>query len=151
GHQHRGETAAGLSCGCGCSLFDGRIIYWNCMRDETGEYLCTLNFPHQHLEPYEYLEQRLLGAYIGTDESADDLSARMSSERQREKITRFNRQVKKRGFNWHYDPTRHKDIDVRIRLNPDYILETFRYPRDINQPLQAIKVQSSYRYSTKVR
>ena len=129
----------------------GRTVYCNCPRFDEDSYECILNFPHQHLDPYSYYGQQLVNCYLMTDESADDLSARQSMRYGREELTKFGRQVKKRGVDWHYDAVRHRDIDVRIRLNPDYILESFRVPRNIKEPLRAIKVKSNYRYATSSR
>ena len=58
----------------------------------------------------------------------------------------FTGQAKKRGVDLHLDTIRIKNIYNRVRLNVDGWIETFRYPRNILLPVQAIRFEVTPRY-----
>jgi hypothetical protein len=124
----------------------GRIVYCNCPEIGNGQVDHILNFPHEHLYPSEYSEADLANCYLLTDEAADYLDARETMrDKGRGNLTSFARQAKKRGVDWHYDCIRREDIEIRVRLNPDRIVRTWRIPADIKKPVQAFRVRIEYK------
>jgi hypothetical protein len=125
----------------------GMKVYCNCpIVGDNDEVDHILNFPHEHLYPNEYFQADLFNCYLMTDEAADYLDARETMrDKSRSKLTSFARQAKKRLVEWHLDDIRREDIEVRVRLNPDRIVRTWRIPSDIKKPVQAFKVRIEYK------
>ena len=151
-HEHLGDNRSGKSyleaLGAWEAYNQGKDVYVNCPEDPhdpTG-YNCILNFPHYHIDLDKMRDQNLFNCYLMTDESVEFMDARRAASNSVREIGLFGYQATKRGVDWHYDAVRHKNIDPRIRLNPHYIHESFRIPKDPRQPLVSIRVQSTYRY-----
>lgn len=124
----------------------GRKVYCNCPVLADGSVDHILRFPHEHLYPSEYYETDLWNCYLMTDEAAEYLDARETMrDRKRKDLTSFARQAKKRLVDWHYDCIRQEDIEIRVRLNPDHVVKSWRIPADIKQPVQAFKVRIEHK------
>ena len=124
----------------------GRQVYCNCPVMADGEIDHILNFPHSHLYPSEYYETDLFNCYVMTDEAAEYLDARETMrDKKRGDLTSFARQAKKRLVDWHYDCIRREDIEIRVRLNPDHIVRTWRIPSDIKSPVKAFRVRIEHK------
>jgi len=150
--EHRAGNRAGKTFGLALFAWEsynqGRPVFCNCPKLSIGVYDCLLNFPHKHLDPPDYYRADLFDCYLMTDEAADPLDARRAMTKARGDLTSFARQVKKREIHWHYDTIRPGDIEPRVRENPDYIIESFRYPKEIFRPLQALRFVITSRYSS---
>lgn len=153
--EHRAGNRAGKTFGEALYAWEafnqGRPVFCNCPQLSLGRYDCILNFAHRHLDPDEYYQADLFDCYLMTDESADPLDARRAMTKKRTDLTNFARQVKKREIHWHYDTIRPGDIEPRVRENPDFVIESFRYPREIFKPLEALKFVVTSRYSAAQR
>jgi len=122
----------------------GRKVYCSCSVDLG--FPCILNFPHYHIDLDQLRHVKLFNSYLLTDESVEFMDARRANTNLVREIGLFGYQATKRGVDWHYDAVRHKNIDPRIRLNPHYIVESFRIPRDPRLTLKAIRFEVNYRY-----
>jgi hypothetical protein len=79
-----------------------------------------------------------------TDEAGQVMDARACAKKDIRQLGYFNYQAKKRGISWHFDTVRDKNIDPRIRLNPDYVLYPTRIPKNWRLPLERIRVRLEY-------
>lgn len=155
-HEHVGDNRSGKTFVNALFAWEaynqGRKIYFNCPEVEspTG-FECIINFPHSHVDMDRIQQYDLVNCYVGTDESVEDMDSRRSMKNTVREIGFFGYQATKRGVDWHYDAVRHKNIDPRIRLNPHYIIESFRIPRNPKLPLLAIKLEIQYRYAPGVK
>ena len=104
-----------------------------------------LNFPHIDYEPKKLFYMNLRDCCIITDQAELYMDSALRNATARA-LYRFGYQVKKRGIDWHFDTVRIKNIEIRVRLNPDFALETKRFPRDYKKPLEAIKIVVTPRY-----
>lgn len=127
----------------------GRTILCNCERDATkiGGYDCILNFPHFHYHPRDLFRMRLFNTYIMTDQAEQFFDARLSQKEEIRRIGYWEKQVMKNDCEFHFDTTRHKDIEFRIRFNPTFLIRTERIPKDPEAPLQAIRILTQSRYA----
>jgi len=127
----------------------GRMILCNCERDATrpGGYDCILNFPHYHYHPRDLFRMRLFNTYIMTDQAEQFFDARLSQKEEIRRIGYWEKQVMKNDCEFHFDTTRHKDIEFRIRFNPTFLIRTERIPKDPEAPLQAIRILTQSRYA----
>lgn len=130
-----------MACDAWEAFQKGRTVYCNCpVTDQGIDHI--LNFPHEHLYPSEYHDANLFNCYLMTDEAADYLDARETMrDKKRGDLTSFARQAKKRLVDWHYDCIRREDIEIRVRLNPDRIVRTWRIPSDIKKPVIGFRVR----------
>ena|SRR2546427_2698474 len=119
----------------------GMKVYSNCPRNPyTGQLDHIIRYPHEDYDPNHLLHINLYNAYIITDQAEQVMDARRSNQTTVRNIGFFGYQAKKRLCSWHYDTVRINNIDPRIRLNPDFLVGTTRYPKDWRQPLKAIKI-----------
>ncbi len=127
----------------------GRIVLCNCEKDPTmpGGYDCILNFPHFHYHPRDLFRMRLFNTYIMTDQAEQFFDARLSQKEEIRRIGYWEKQVMKNDCEFHFDTTRHKDIEFRIRFNPTFLIRTERIPKDPEMPLQAIRILTQSRYA----
>ncbi len=127
----------------------GRIVLCNCEKDLTqpGGYDCILNFPHFHYHPRDLFRTRLFNTYIMTDQAEQFFDARLSQKEEIRRIGYWEKQVMKNNCEFHFDTTRHKDIEFRIRFNPTFLIRTERIPKDPEAPLQAIRILTQSRYA----
>jgi hypothetical protein len=127
----------------------GRIVLCNCEKDLTkrGGYDCILNFPHLHYHPRDLFRMRLFNTYIMTDQAEQFFDARLSQKEEIRRIGYWEKQVMKNNCEFHFDTTRHKDIEFRIRFNPTFLIRTERIPKDPEAPLQAIRILTQSRYA----
>jgi|SRR6267143_1455661 len=121
---------------------EGKTVYVNCpinpISKRVEEHI--VNYPHIDYDPYQLIHSNLWNAYIITDQAEQVMDARACQKKDIRNLGYFNYQAKKRACSWHYDTPRHKNIDPRIRLNPDWILHLYRIPKNWLQPLQAIRI-----------
>lgn len=131
------------------SWLAGRTILCNCERDpmKPGGYDCILNFPHFHYHPRDLFRMRLFNTYIMTDQAEQFFDARLSQKEEIRRIGYWEKQVMKNDCEFHFDTTRHKDIEFRIRFNPTFLIRTERIPKDPEAPLQAIRILTQSRYA----
>lgn len=125
----------------------GRTIYCNCPQDYMGKYHCILNFPHQHLRPQDYFTKDLWNATVVTDEGVEFMDSSHVDQAVRD-ASYFGMQATKRDVDWRYDTVRHQNIYIRVRKNAHFYIHTIRIPPDPRQPLQAVKVRVTSRYSS---
>lgn len=126
-------------------------VYANCPVDPgTGEIDHIYNFPHVDYEPAKLFYMGLRDVTVVTDESDIFMDSAYRNKTSRD-LYRFGYQVKKRGITWIYSTVRIKNIEFRVRTNPDFGMETVRYPKDARKPLVAVKVIVTPRYSEKTR
>lgn len=124
---------------------EGKTVYCNCPTNPvTNKIEHILNYPHVDYDPYELINSDLYGAYIITDQAEQVMDARVCQKKDIRNLGYFSYQAKKRGLSWHYDTVRHKNIDPRIRLNPDYILYLYRIPKNWREPLQTIRIRLTW-------
>ena len=120
----------------------GKRVLCNCPTDpESGKIQHILNYPHIDYDPYRLIYSNLFDDYVIIDEAGQVMDARVCSKKDVRQLGYFIYQAKKRGLSLHYDTIRHKNIDPRIRLNPDFILLLERVPKNWRLPLRAIKIQ----------
>lgn len=121
---------------------EGKTVYVNCpMNPVTGKMEHIVNYPHVDYDPYQLIRMDLFEAYIITDQFEQVADARICGKKDIRNLGNFNYQAKKRRCSWHYDTPRHKNIDPRIRLNPDWILHLTRVPKNWLLPLQMIRIR----------
>lgn len=121
---------------------NGRKVYANCPTDpKSGQIEHILNYPHIDYDPYKLRFTNLFDAYVMIDEAGQVMDARVCSKKDVRQLGYFIYQAKKRGLSLHYDTLRHKNIDPRIRLIPDFILLLERVPKNWRLPLQSIRIQ----------
>ncbi len=127
----------------------GRMVLCNCERDPTrpGGYDCILNFDHYHYHPRDLFRTRLFNTYIMTDQAEQFFDARLSQKEEIRRIGYWEKQVMKNNCEFHFDTTRHKDIEFRIRFNPTFLIRTERIPKDPETPLKAIRILTQSRYA----
>lgn len=126
----------------------GDTVYANCPVDPlTSEPDHIYNFPHEDYDPSDIFFQRLRDVTVVTDESDIFMDSAYRTKTSRN-LYRFGYQVRKRGILWLYSTVRIKNIEFRVRTNPDFGIETIRFPKDARKPLVAIKVVVTPRYST---
>ena len=126
-----------------------RTIYVNCpMNPQTQEYDHILNFPHIDYDPAGMFQFNLKDCVVLTDEGEIYMDSAFRNRAVRNMYL-FGYQARKRGIDWYYTTVRIKNIDLRIRLNPDFILETVRFPKDYRKPLAAVKIIVTPRYGNK--
>src|SRR5439155_1761719 len=127
----------------------GRMVLCNCEKDLTraGGYDCILNFPHFHYHPRDLFRMRLFNTYIMTDQAEQFFDARLSQKEEIRRIGYWEKQVMKNNCEFHFDTTRHKDIEFRIRFNPTFLIRTERIPKDPETPLKAIRILTQSRYA----
>ena len=134
----------------------GMDIYCNCPYNpklEKVEHI--LNMGHYDYDPYELIDEDLFGVYVMTDQAEQVMDARQCAKRDIRNLGYFNYQAKKRGIAWRYDTPRHKNIDPRVRLNPDAWIYPERIPPNWHEPLRAIRLvidmqDSNKRYFVKI-
>jgi hypothetical protein len=120
---------------------EGKTVYVNCPTNpvtKTVEHI--VNYPHIDYDPYSLIHSNLWNAYVITDQAEQVMDARACQKKDIRNLGYFNYQAKKRALSWHYDTVRHKNIDPRIRLNPDWFLKIYRIPKNWLLPLQAIRI-----------
>ena len=128
---------------------DGRTIYCNCpLNPITEEYDHILNFPHLDYNPAGMFNYNLKDCVVITDEGEIYMDSAFRTKAVRNMYL-FGYQARKRGIDWYYTTVRIKNIELRIRLNPDFALETIRFPKDYRKPLIAVKVIVTPRYGKK--
>jgi len=153
-HEHIGDNRSGKTFVNALFAWEaynqGRDIYCNCPDGNNGP-ICILNFPHRHVDMDVIQHYDLVNCYVMTDESVETMDARKAMKNSVREIGFFGYQATKRGVDWHYDAVRHKNIDPRVRLNPHFIIESFRIPRNPKLPLVAIKLEIQYRYAPGVK
>ena len=121
---------------------EGRTVLCNCpVSPRSGKIEHIINYPHIDYDPYNLITMDLYGPYIITDQAEQVMDARVCSRKDIRNLGYFNYQAKKRECSWRYDTVRHKNIDPRIRLNPDYALEIHRVPKNWREPLRAIRIK----------
>ncbi len=108
--------------------------------DRHGHLRDKLNIPHIDYNPYELIHEDLYDVYVMTDQFEQVADARICGKKDIRNLGYFNYQAKKRGIAWRYDTPRHKNIDPRIRLNPDAWILPERIPRNWREPLKAIRL-----------
>jgi hypothetical protein len=124
------------------AYLNGKEVWCNCsVNPKTGQIEHTLNFPHRDYDPYKLFNEDLLDVYVITDQGEQVMDARACAKKDIRNLGYFNYQAKKRGIAWRYDTVRHKNIDPRIRLNPDFIIYPYRIPKDWRLPLQMIRLR----------
>jgi hypothetical protein len=129
----------------------GLQVYCNCSENPfTGKTEHILNFPHTDYVPGDLMQMGLRGVYVMTDQAEQFMDATAPTKAVRQ-MGYFNYQAKKRWIAWHYDTVRHKNIYNRVRLNPDWIIYTRRYPHDWRKPLVAIRLEITQDENTRVR
>lgn len=129
----------------------GLDVYCNCPTNPfTEEIEHILNFPHYDYVPGELFHLGLKSCYVMTDQAEQFMDATAPTKAVRN-LGYFNYQAKKRNLAWHFDTVRHKNIYNRIRLNPDWIIYTRRYPRDWREPVQAIRLEITQDEHVRVR
>jgi hypothetical protein len=129
------------------AFVEGDPIYCNCPRDPaTGDYDHILNFPHQDYNPATAFYQNWHDVTAITDEGEIYMDSAFRTKAVRN-VYLFGYQVRKRGIRWIYSTVRLKNIELRVRLNPDFAIETKRYPKDAQKPLRAVKLIVTGRYS----
>ena len=131
------------------AYLDGRPVLCNCQKDPRmpGGYDCILNFPHYHYRPRDLFELQLFNTYIMTDQAEQFFDARLAQKTEIRRIGYWEKQVLKSGDEFHFDTTRHKDIEKRIRFNPTFLIRTERIPKDPEAPLQAIRILTQSRFA----
>ena len=123
----------------------GMKVLCNCPVDPSnGKVEHILNFPHTDYDPYQLVFLDLSNCYVITDEAGQVMDARVCAKKDIRQLGYFNYQAKKRDISWHFDTVRDKNIDPRIRLNPDYVLYAHRIPKDWHQPLRMIRIRMDY-------
>lgn len=126
----------------------GDTVYANCPKDPiTGEYDHIYNFPHEDYDPADIFFMRLKDVTVVTDESDIFMDSAYRTKTSRN-LYRFGYQVRKRGIIWLYSTTRIKNVEFRVRTNPDFGIETLRFPKDARKPLIAIKLIITPRRAT---
>ncbi|TMI42711.1 hypothetical protein E6H23_04335 [Candidatus Bathyarchaeota archaeon] len=119
----------------------GMDVFANCPTNpKTGELDHILNMPHICYDPYDLIQEDLYDVYVMTDQAEQVMDARACQKKDIRNLGYFNYQAKKRGIAWRYDTPRHKNIDPRIRLNPDAYIYPERIPRNWREPLKAIRL-----------
>lgn len=131
------------------AYLEGKTVLCNCQKDATkpGGYDCILNFPHFHYHPRDLFNMNLFNTYIMTDQAEQFFDARLAQKTEIRKIGYWEKQVMKSNDEFHFDTTRHKDIEYRIRFNPTFLIRTERIPKDPEEPLQAIRMLTQSRYA----
>ena len=120
---HKAGMTVYCNCPCQCSL--SFITPASCSR-------CILLFPHYHLSPLDpnFGNTELTGCYIMTDQTASSgLDARTAMSVASREATYFGDQANKAGVEWHWDTSRHKNIDIRIRQSADWFVHSIRFPK----------------------
>ncbi len=117
----------------------GLTVYCNCPVWTNQPHI--LNFPHVDYYPFDLYRMDLYDCFVMTDQGEQFMDARRCTDDEILDIGYFNYQVPKRKIRWCFDTVRHKNIDPRIRLNPQFYVKTFRIPSDPRLPLQAVKVK----------
>lgn len=154
--EHTGDNRSGKTFLMALwGFFDwlrGQRVYANCRKDiqYPGGYDCFLNYPHWHYTPTQlYYMPEIYKCTVITDESLQELDARLAAKVEIREIGYFGRQATKAGVDWHWDAFEHTDIEKRIRKSWHYQIQTTRLPRDPNLPLIAIRVEWRSRYEAR--
>lgn len=130
------------------SYLAGDQVWANCPKDPiTGAPDHIYNFPHEDYDPAQLFFLRLHDVTVVTDESDIFMDSAYRTQTSRN-LYHFGYQVKKRGIKWIYSTVRIKNIEFRVRTNPDFGIETVRYPRDARKPLIAVKLVITPRFSS---
>lgn len=127
----------------------GQKVYSACPMQQDGRISHFINYPHEDIDPTTIYQADLYDCTLLEDEFEQLADSRMSWDRRIRLSTYFNYQAKKRGVNWLWTAVRHANVDIRIRRNPDFIIENHRVPKDWRLPLQAVKWKVWNRYSEK--
>ena len=127
----------------------GIPVYCACPIGNDGRIRHIINYKHIDIEPSEIWQTDLEDCVLLEDEFDMLADSRMNWDKKIRLHRYFNNQAKKRGVNWLWTAIRHKNIDIQIRQNPDYIIENHRIPKDWRYPLQAIKWKVWNRFSEK--
>jgi len=143
--QHVGPNRSGKSMTMAIEAWKayrrGIEVYANCSTNPfTGQVEHILNFPHTDYVPGELMQLGLRSVYVMTDQAEQFMDATAPTKAVRQ-MGYFGYQAKKRLLAWHYDTVRAKNIYNRVRLNPDWIIYSKRYPHDWKKPLQAIRLE----------
>lgn len=119
----------------------GKKVYCNCPKDpNTGEYDCIILYTHYHYDPRELFQLNLYDCFVLMDESGNFMDSAARTQMVRD-LYKWGYQVKKRGIKWNYDTVRGKNIEYRVRSNPDFWVQTIRSPKDWHKPLSAVKIK----------
>src|SRR6266849_2261533 len=119
----------------------GMQVYCNCPQDPyTEEYVHIVRNPHIDYDPARLFQHNLINCYVITDQAEQVMDERLANKTSVRNMGYFSYQAKKRLIEWHYDTVRIKNIELRVRLNPDFRIHTERVPHDYRQALKAIKV-----------
>lgn len=139
GHNRSGKTLYNAKEAWEAYL-EGKKVYCNCPIDpNTKEYDCILLFPHYHYTPSELFQLNLFDVFVMTDEGGIFMDSAARTQAVRD-LYKWGYQVKKRGIKWNYDTVRAKNIEYRVRSNPDMWIVTQRIPKDWHKPLSGIRV-----------
>jgi len=143
--QHVGPNRSGKSMSMAIEAWKayrrGIEVYANCSTNPfTEEVEHILNFPHTDYVPGELMQLGLRSVYVMTDQAEQFMDATAPTKAVRQ-MGYFGYQAKKRLLAWHYDTVRAKNIYNRVRLNPDWIIYSKRYPHDWKKPLKAIRLE----------
>ena len=127
----------------------GKTVFCNCpMNPMTQQRDHILNFPHIDYDPSGLFNYNLKDAHVITDEGELYMDSAFRTKAVRN-LYLFGYQARKRDVDWHYTTVRIKNIDLRVRLNPDFAIQTIRFPKDYRKPLIAIKMIVTPRYGGK--
>jgi len=138
--QNRQGKTFGMALGAWFAYNEGQEVYCNCSYDPAEDRVMhVLNFPHEDFNPYDWKYKNLNNCYVMVDESTNWFDARVSAKKDIRQVGYMINQARKRGIAFRYDTPRHKNIDPRIRLNPDYIIYPQRIPANWREPLVAIR------------
>lgn len=126
----------------------GVKVYANCRPDDSfqGGYDCFLNYPHYHYNPDQGMPEEL-GSTVITDESLRTLESRRAGKLLIMEKGYWAREATKAGQDWHWDAFEHEEIEKRVRRSWHFQIKTTRIPRDPNETLVAIRVESRSRYN----
>ena len=145
-HENRNGGTFGMALFAWEAYNKGKTVYCNCQETVDGRVVHILNFPHEHYRFDELRQMELFNCYLMADEALEFLDAFDAPKKAMREISYFTGQAKKRGVDLHLDTIRIKNIYNRVRLNVDGWIETFRYPRNILLPVQAIRFEVTPRY-----
>jgi len=143
--QHVGPNRSGKSLGMALEAWKAFRrdvdIYCNCsVNPFTQQVEHIINFPHYDYEPGSLMQMGLKGVFIITDQAEQFMDATAPTKAVRQ-MGYFAYQAKKRSIAWHYDTVRAKNIYNRVRLNPDWIIYSKRFPHNWRQPLKAVRLE----------
>lgn len=100
-----------------------------------------VNYPHTCYYPFDLYRMKPFRCFVMTDQGEQFMDARRCGSDEIEDMSFWNYQAQKLENSWHFDTVRQKNIDPRVGLNPTHYINLWRWPPNINLPLQAVIVK----------